>query len=226
MSKIVGVYVITNKVNGLKYVGQSKDIKRRFSGHRNTNNRKDGDKRKETPLYKDMLKFGLENFSFEILEECHIDSLDDREKYYIEKLDSINNGYNLTSEPHALKDKKVREKGWTDERRKRHKEMLFERNSKNWADKEYRERQTKINRETQLKRLENESYKAEKVSHLKKSWTKKQKKVNQYTLDGKFVRSFESVRSAERETGINIHNHLLHPDKRKQAGGFVFKYSE
>ena len=42
-------------------------------------------------------KYGIENFSFEILEECSKEDLDDREIYYISKYDSYFNGYNQTT---------------------------------------------------------------------------------------------------------------------------------
>jgi hypothetical protein len=44
-----------------------------------------------------MRKYGLENFSFEIIEECSKEDLDSRERYWIKKFDSYYNGYNQTS---------------------------------------------------------------------------------------------------------------------------------
>ncbi len=46
-------------------------------------------------------KYGIENFDFQILEECSISELSEREKYYIELydcciLDGYDKGYNLT----------------------------------------------------------------------------------------------------------------------------------
>lgn len=44
-----------------------------------------------------MNKYGIDNFSFEIIEECEKDKLSDREKYWINYYNSISpNGYNLT----------------------------------------------------------------------------------------------------------------------------------
>ena len=42
-------------------------------------------------------KYGEENFEFSIIEECHMDQLDQREIYWISKLNSYEDGYNLTS---------------------------------------------------------------------------------------------------------------------------------
>ena len=43
-----------------------------------------------------ILKYGKENFSIEILEECPKELLNDREKYYIKLYNSYNSGYNST----------------------------------------------------------------------------------------------------------------------------------
>jgi hypothetical protein len=39
---------------------------------------------------------GVENFSFELLEECNPEELNEREKFYIEFYNSVNYGYNVT----------------------------------------------------------------------------------------------------------------------------------
>ena len=50
-------------------------------------------------IHKAMRKYGIDNFSFEVLEECDIERLDEREQYWIAYLDSMNRekGYNLVS---------------------------------------------------------------------------------------------------------------------------------
>ena len=82
---MIGIYKITNKINGKIYVGQSNDIQRRFLEHTHRNK-----------LQIDMAiqKYGKENFIFEILEECPIEQLNEREMYWIETLNSFKNGYN------------------------------------------------------------------------------------------------------------------------------------
>ncbi len=42
------------------------------------------------------MKYGLENLKFEILEECEVCDLDEKELIYIKKFNSFDNGYNLT----------------------------------------------------------------------------------------------------------------------------------
>lgn len=53
-------------------------------------------KRKNTHLYNAMLKYGIENFQIEQIEECPQDQLVLREAYWIKHYDSYNNGYNMT----------------------------------------------------------------------------------------------------------------------------------
>lgn len=52
---------------------------------------------RDTQLYRAMREFGIENFSFEVLEECQLTELNDREKFYIHKYDTLINGYNMST---------------------------------------------------------------------------------------------------------------------------------
>lgn len=94
--KISGIYKITNKLNNKIYIGQSKWIKTRLTEHRNDlrNN-----KHQNQHLQNAWNKYKGENFKFEILEECSIDELDDKEIYWIKYYDSCNRsmGYNIES---------------------------------------------------------------------------------------------------------------------------------
>ena len=86
---ITGIYLIENLINHKKYVGQSKNILVRWSGH------KCDSKTKDLPLYRAMRKYGLENFKFSILEECKISDLANREDYWMNYYDCfIPKGYN------------------------------------------------------------------------------------------------------------------------------------
>lgn len=46
-------------------------------------------------LYAAMMKDGVENFTFEVLEECGRGELNDREKYYIDFYRAQEYGYNM-----------------------------------------------------------------------------------------------------------------------------------
>lgn len=90
-----GIYKITNKVNGSAYIGLSIDVETRWQSHRNRAFNSNG-KEYEKALYRAIRKYGLDNFTFEILEECSEEQLKDRETYWISFYDTYNNGYNET----------------------------------------------------------------------------------------------------------------------------------
>ena len=88
-NKISGVYKITNNITGDFYIGSSCNIKQRWAVHKCVSAWK---LQPNSKLYKSMASYGLDNFTFEILEKT--DNLKEREQYYIEQLNpSYNNFY-------------------------------------------------------------------------------------------------------------------------------------
>lgn len=86
----IGIYKIENLINNKVYIGQSKNIYKRWYGHRCDC------KTKEYPLYQAIRKYGIENFHFSILEECKIEKLSEREDYWMNYYHSLTpNGYNI-----------------------------------------------------------------------------------------------------------------------------------
>lgn len=91
----IGIYKITNLINGKMYVGQSVNIERRWREERSAVN-SPCDHEYFSPKCRAMRKYGLDNFSFEILEECNIELLNQREKYWADTLNTYTpNGYNV-----------------------------------------------------------------------------------------------------------------------------------
>ena len=86
--KISGVYKITNNITGDFYIGSSKDIKHRWANHKSCSSWKLHPGMK---LYQAFIKYGRDNFLFEIIEET--DNLREREQYYIEQLNPSYNNY-------------------------------------------------------------------------------------------------------------------------------------
>ena len=94
---MIGIYKITNKINNKVYIGQSVNITKRWNTHRRHSQIKNKDYDKY--LYRAFRKYGIENFSFEVIEECPRELLNDRECYYIQLYKSNDDyyGYNETS---------------------------------------------------------------------------------------------------------------------------------
>lgn len=89
------VYLITNVVNGKKYVGQTK----RPLAIRWTQHKADSKRGRNTPLYNAIRKYGVEAFTIEVLTLCdNRDMMDSAEKSYIRlyRTKDRNFGYNLT----------------------------------------------------------------------------------------------------------------------------------
>lgn len=89
----IGIYKITNLINGMTYVGQSNNIAERWKQH--IKRGVGADPPTQNKLYPAMLEFGAENFTFEIIEECSVTQLNEREKYYQQIFGSQEFGYSI-----------------------------------------------------------------------------------------------------------------------------------
>lgn len=86
---MIGIYKITNP-KGKVYIGQSIDIERRWYRHKHdyiNDNR-------NTHLYNSFKKYGIDEHTFEVIEECDEKDLNKRERYYQEKYNAIEEGLN------------------------------------------------------------------------------------------------------------------------------------
>lgn len=92
---ICGIYCIENLIDNKRYIGQAQDIGRRWYLQKRKLRLNE---HKNKHLQYAWNKYGEENFSFYILEECSVEDLSIREIYNIEITSSINPnfGYNLT----------------------------------------------------------------------------------------------------------------------------------
>ena len=88
------IYKITNQINGKIYIGKTNNtIQERFKEHCRDSQKNTEEKR---PLYAAMRKYGIENFIVEQIEECSLEEVNEKEKYWIEYYGSFKNGYNAT----------------------------------------------------------------------------------------------------------------------------------
>lgn len=93
--KVCGIYKITDLITKQVYIGQSVDISRRWKDHiryglginaPSTN-----------ALYKAMKKDGITEFTFQLLQKCSNEKLNEREKFWIQIYSSNKYGMNSTS---------------------------------------------------------------------------------------------------------------------------------
>lgn len=93
---ISGIYAITNKTSGKKYIGSSKSVHYRWNqSHRpNLRNNIHGNRH----LQSSWNKYGEDQFKFEVIEKCNQSVLLEREGYWIEHYNSWDRefGYNFT----------------------------------------------------------------------------------------------------------------------------------
>ena len=91
MSKVSGVYKITNTATNDFYIGSSKDVKRRWKEHKCPSV---WNECPNNPMYLNMQEYGVEKFEFEILEEVEPEHLKETEQQFIETLKPTYNNYN------------------------------------------------------------------------------------------------------------------------------------
>lgn len=217
---MIGIYKITNTTNGKCYIGQSRDIKARWAKHLSSYK-----SYPEWELYKAFKKYGIGAFSFEVIEECTIEELNEREIYWIAHFDSFNNGYNMTLGGEACNgtnDKVVYQYDLSGN-------FIKEYKSAHEAARENNIQFTNICKVCRGERKTAGGFgwsytKTENIGPIK---TKRlgDGTVLQFTKEGEFVAEYSSAKEARRQTGISDTTiGLVCKGKGKTAGGFVWKY--
>jgi group I intron endonuclease len=243
-NKVCGIYKITSP-SGSVYIGQSTDIKSRFSKYR---------KAVYLPqprLLKSLQKYGVNNHTFEIIQECDKDDLNNLEKYWIEKYKSFNteHGLNLQSGGHN-------HYSFTDEVRKKQSEtrrklgirppVNYGKDNVNYGKPVSEER--KLKQRNSLKKhyltlnKEDKDKLSKKLSDkLKERWKNNpnwrinkfgknhhnSKPILQLSKDGVVIKEWESQREAARELKIdfrNLSSYINRERHRKDLGGFFWKF--
>ena len=81
------IYKITHKTTHQSYIGQTKNPFERWAQHAHN---------KDLPIQLAIQEEGLQNFTFEILEQCDDNKADNQENYWIHYYHSVIEGYNTT----------------------------------------------------------------------------------------------------------------------------------
>lgn len=91
-----GIYCITDCVSGLAYVGKTTNFKDRWLTHLKRGGYYEEGTAAGSTLYAAMKEHGVWNFKFEVLEEVEdTGKLGEKEKLWIEELDTVKNGLNM-----------------------------------------------------------------------------------------------------------------------------------
>lgn len=81
--EVSGIYILTNSVNGKRYIGSSNNIRKRLWKHRSLLRH---NKHENPYLQNAWNKYGEDMFAFAVIETCETDVLLEREQYYIDTL--------------------------------------------------------------------------------------------------------------------------------------------
>jgi group I intron endonuclease len=206
---MIGIYKITSP-SGKIYIGQSVHIQNRFSAYRRLSNCSEQHK-----LYRSFLKYNVQNHIFEIIEECQLDSLNTRERYWQEFYNTINNGLNcmLTRDG---------------DRSGKHSKETIKRMCKAAKGKpkspehveKIRQARLGTKQSEETKRRRKESSNNHKALHANVS----RKPVIQIK-NSKIIAEYPSILTAKQVTGITTVGDCL-AGRVKKAGGFIWKYKD
>ena len=210
------IYKITNKINQKIYIGQTaKTIEERFQEHIIDAKKQDI---KNRPLYKAFNKYGIENFSIELIEECANEILSEREIYWIKYFNSYHNGYNATLGGDG--------------------KTLFDYDAiKNalLANKSVKEISELFNCCVDVVYQVAKRNNIDLSINSNKNFIEKSKQVYQYSKDNQFIQSFSSTVEAAKwlfnnhkcaalTNGVRAHISENANGKRKSAYGYIWKY--
>ena len=124
INKNCGIYKITSPT-GKVYIGQSVDLKRRFSEYKGVHAC-----RFQPVIYRSLLKYGFEAHQFDIIEYCSKEELNCSERFWQDEFDVLNGGLNC-----VLQDCGEKRKVYNEELRKKISESKIGDKNPNWGKK-------------------------------------------------------------------------------------------
>ena len=207
------IYIIKNDINNKVYIGKTIwDINKRFKEHCRDSEKRKNEKR---PLYNAMNKYGIEHFYIELIEECPTEEASQKEQFWIKYFNSFKNGYNATLGGDG---KSYLNKNEIIEYYKKYQNISLISKMLNI----YPHSISRILKENNIKIKSNQKISQEKTG----------KKVEQWTLDNKFVRTFNSSLEAAKflnkitstSKGASSHISDVCKGKRKTAYGFKWNF--
>lgn len=209
---MIGIYKITNLVNNKVYIGKSSQLEKRKYQHfydsfyKNVNNRN-----YNMTIHKAIRKYGKENFSFDILEICDINKLDQKEQYWISYYNSKCSGYNESDGGEGVVNL--------------NRELIFSLWDEGKSITQICQ-QTNYSKGGVQQALKN--YKNYSIEESQKRRAQsRNKQVIQLDLQHNPINSFNSIKEASQKTGIRADSiSATCRKKQKTSGGFIWRFRE
>jgi group I intron endonuclease len=215
------IYLITNRINGKKYIGQTiqNDINNRWASHKNLKNKTVGQ-----ILYNAYKKYGVNNFEYKIICICFDDDTNKYEEQYINKYNTIYpNGYNLLPGGNNKKHNEYTKKQISEKlkgsknpnfgiKKTLEQITLMSERMKGTNNPQFGKKFTEQEIQKRLDRYVKNPEIKNKISASLKSYHKNKttipiknnKKVEQYDLNGNLINTFSSISEAARNVNINV----------------------
>jgi group I intron endonuclease len=223
------IYLITNKIDGKCYVGQTrqKKVETRWKSYKYYHTGYIGNA---------IQKYGIDNFEFSILHELSNEELNNMEILEIRNRQTlIPTGYNIQKGgilcPEMSEDTRVKislaNKGKTRSEEIRKKISLTQKGR--IITPEHRLKLSKARKGVPLLKPQSEISKQKRSLALagKYFYNNRQRSIDKFTLDGIFVENFKTQRSAARS--IDVHHELIGKcckGLKTDYGGFIWKYAQ
>jgi group I intron endonuclease len=214
---MVGIYKITNP-QGKIYIGQSINIEERLYQYKCLSKYSLGRK-----IYNSIKKYGWENHSHEVIIECLIEELDDKEIYWGEFYEVLGeNGLNLklgegrgkcSNETKALMSQRAKEIMTEEHKKKLSKAKLGKKRS------EKAKQALRVPKNSNINYLNNVG-----------KWPSRTTSVLQYDKQGNFIKEWDTILEAE----LTFHPKKIKGNnivccckgRQKTAYGYIWKYKE
>ena len=199
------IYKITNDINNKIYIGKTtRDIDTRFWEHQKKNGNS------KSAIRDAINKHGVSHFTIEKIEECSIDKLNERERYWIAFYDAQKNGYNLTSGGDG--------RSLTEDQLKQIRNLW-----ENGLSIVEVAKEMKLPHSTVYHRVcKYEDY--DKEENFNKAIKAQEKPICQYDLTGKLLNTYKSINEAERKTGISAKQIGAARKFCHQAHGYLWEF--
>lgn len=232
------IYKITSP-SGKIYIGQTTNFSKRKRYYKN------GAKPYQIRIYNSLQKYGYESHIIEIIEECSVENLNERERYWQDYYDVIGeNGLNCrltaTNDKSGYLSEDMRQKLSEIKKRTLISGEWRKKFAYDWSGKKHTEETKKKMSESAKGKKKSAEHiaklpqnqkgkfrpKASESTKIKQSLNSgKSKVVYQYTMNGMFIDEYRNVSEAQRCLGIkNISSAAL--GKIPSSGGFRWRYDK